>query len=95
MESGCRETTVRSGVSKLLEMPLGVRNKPKNNARYWKNHPGLAKLPPGPRMTNFLKDADSMSIGVKRLALEVVVLLKLIFWPLRRQLIQIKYSFSF
>ena len=55
-----------SGVSKFPKMPLGVRNEPQNTAKYQKNHPGLAKLPPGPRMTNLLRDDDSMSIGVKR-----------------------------
>ena len=55
-----------SDVSKFPKMSLGVRNEPQNTAKYRKNHPGLAKLPPGPRMTNLLRDDDSMSIGVKR-----------------------------
>ena len=70
-----------SGVSKFPKMPLGVRNEPQNTAKYQKNHPGLAKLPPGPRMTNLLRDDDSMSIGVKRFSITSR-------WPSRRQLIK-------
>lgn len=56
-----------SGLSKSPERPLGVRAEHKDTPAFWHKQilvaPGIAKLPPLPRVKNVLADEKSQSIG--------------------------------